>query len=286
MAEPCRRHRYLISQLRQIQLRELDLSSWASQYSPPPAPGPGGRGLHLQPRRQPGLRLRIRGTLSGQGARRPSRHWHGRDLSSVHHAWPADRAMGGCRSVAHGLHHIRSRCPRRSPRHRGSRVHVWRLVDHCSSLWPHSGLSGDEGGPEGRIARRRHADARRRGHRERSSSELLRRDELGGLRESDPGHPREIAARRARQAMQSAARPQHIIGHVERTGFRAAAVSSKREMRVLCGASRTNFGSSSTSSAIDFMASMKRSNSSFGSLSVGSIISAPGTISGNAVVYG
>src|SRR3984893_14330162 len=73
-------------------------------------------------------------------------------------------------------------------------------------------------------------------------------------------------------------------GFQRSTGLRAAAVSSRREMRVLCGASSTNCGSSSTSSAIDFMASMNRSSSSLGSLSVGSIISAPGTISGNAVV--
>jgi hypothetical protein len=68
------------------------------------------------------------------------------------------------------------------------------------------------------------------------------------------------------------------------TGFLAAAVSSSRETRVECGASSTVCGSSSTSSAIDFMASMNKSISSIDSLSVGSIISAPGTISGNAVV--
>ena len=74
------------------------------------------------------------------------------------------------------------------------------------------------------------------------------------------------------------------MGFHRKTGFLAAAVSSNRETRVECGASSTVCGSSSTSSAIDFMASMNKSSSSFGSLSVGSIMSAPGTIRGNAIV--
>ena len=73
-------------------------------------------------------------------------------------------------------------------------------------------------------------------------------------------------------------------GFQRRRASCAAAVSSSRETRVECGASSTICGSSSTSSAIDFMASMNKSISSIDSLSVGSIISAPGTISGNAVV--
>src|SRR5580765_7057373 len=73
-------------------------------------------------------------------------------------------------------------------------------------------------------------------------------------------------------------------GFQRRMGLLAAAVSSRRLTRVECGASRTVCGSSSTSSAIDFIASTKRSISSLDSLSVGSIISAPGTISGKAVV--
>ena len=73
-------------------------------------------------------------------------------------------------------------------------------------------------------------------------------------------------------------------GFHRKTGFLAAAVSSNRETRVECGASSTVCGSSSTSSAIDFIASMNRSISYFDSLSVGSIMSAPGTINGNAVV--
>src|SRR5262252_2704906 len=78
----------------------------------------------------------------------------------------------------------------------------------------------------------------------------------------------------------------HCVGFQRSTGFLAAAVSSSRETRVVCGASSTVCGSSSTSCAIDFMASTKRSISSLDSLSVGSIIKAPGTINGNAVVYG
>src|SRR5437588_1736751 len=73
-------------------------------------------------------------------------------------------------------------------------------------------------------------------------------------------------------------------GFQRSTGLRAAAVSSSRQSRVECGASSTIWVSSSTSCAIDFIASMNKSSSALSSLSVGSIISAPGTISGNAVV--
>ena len=69
-------------------------------------------------------------------------------------------------------------------------------------------------------------------------------------------------------------------------GFLAAPTSSRRRTRVVCGAVLTSSGFVAASSAIERMASMKRSHSSRDSDSVGSIISAPGTISGNAVVYG
>src|SRR5215467_10963985 len=75
-------------------------------------------------------------------------------------------------------------------------------------------------------------------------------------------------------------------GFQRRIGLRAAVVSSRRRTRVVCGADLTTSGEVAASSAMLFMAAMKRSHSSRDSDSVGSIISAPGTMSGNAVVYG
>src|SRR5262249_29414411 len=77
-----------------------------------------------------------------------------------------------------------------------------------------------------------------------------------------------------------------LAGVQRRIGLRAAPTSSRRRTRVECGAFFVISGVCAASSAIDFIASMKRSHSSFDSDSVGSIMSAPGTISGNAVVYG
>src|SRR5262249_37216182 len=70
------------------------------------------------------------------------------------------------------------------------------------------------------------------------------------------------------------------------TGLRAAVVSSRRPTRVECGAVFTSSGVVAASSAIERIASTNRSHSCFDSDSVGSIIIAPGTMSGNAVVYG
>src|SRR5579872_720096 len=112
---------------------------------------------------------------------------------------------------------------------------------------------------------------------------LYRRDCFSGYRnEGDSGAPIAKMLQRRKRAQT----PPDTYGFQRSTGLRAAVVSSMRETRVLCGALNTTSGVSSTSFAIDFMASMKRSSSSLDSLSVGSIISAPGTISGNDVVYG
>src|SRR5215471_388804 len=77
-----------------------------------------------------------------------------------------------------------------------------------------------------------------------------------------------------------------VAGFHRSVGLRAAATSSRRLTRVVCGACLTMSGVSAASLAMFFIASMKRSHSSFDSDSVGSIISAPGTMRGNAVVYG
>ncbi len=84
-------------------------------------------------------------------------------------------------------------------------------------------------------------------------------------------------------ATQSAALGE-LFGFQRSTGLRAAPTSSSRPTRVECGAVFTSSGSLAASSAMERMASMNRSHSSFDSDSVGSIISAPGTIKGNAVV--
>src|SRR5215469_13923732 len=74
------------------------------------------------------------------------------------------------------------------------------------------------------------------------------------------------------------------LGLQRRMGLRAAVTSSRRLTRVECGAVLTISGFVAASSAIERIASTNRSHSCFDSDSVGSIISAPGTISGNAVV--
>src|ERR1700675_2693935 len=86
--------------------------------------------------------------------------------------------------------------------------------------------------------------------------------------------------------VQSAASLRGVAGFQRKIGLRAAPTSSRRRTRVVCGAVFTISGFVAASSAIGFLASINRSHSSLDSDSVGSIISAPATISGNAVVYG